>query len=154
MALHVRVSGTYRDSALWARISGTWHCINMHVRVSGTWRQITNCFTAVLSSPTLSAACSNFTGAACTANSSPTVVTVTASGGSGSYTYSWAHLSGTSMSFSAGSTATTAMSRSSPTADPANVVVGVARVTVTDTVTSQVRTADVTFTTSHLFIPP
>ena len=70
----------------------------------------------------------------------------TASGGSGSYTYSWARISGSS--------AITADSPSSSSTTfrgtvPAGFTTAVFRVTVTDTVTGQTATADVTVTLSY-----
>lgn len=70
----------------------------------------------------------------------------TASGGSGSYTYSWARISGSS--------AITADSPSSSSTTfrgtvPAGLTTAVFRVTVTDTVTGQTATADVTVTLEY-----
>jgi hypothetical protein len=62
-------------------------------------------------------------------------------GGSGSYTYVWQQVSGTAATVNSPGSSSTAFNRTAAKALGGNVVIGVYRVQVTDTVTSQVATS-------------
>lgn len=117
-------------------------------------------------------------GAAFTAEASPTTVsgngstavaggncnattgstTVTPRNGSGSYTYSWAYLSGSSATINTPTAASTTFTRNAAagpsSGDPIRNYSGTFRCTVTDTVSGQTATADVTVNTTHTYTGP
>ena len=152
MSFSVGASGVWKAAlGAWIGVGGVWKSIlNMHIGAGGAWKQWYAALSVSLSASLVQGNCQRTTAGSCSATTAEVLATVT--GGSGSYTYPWAYVSGSNATVGHPHTNGAVFTRGGAVAQPSNVLDGLFRLTVTDTVTGASVTADVTARTRHTLI--
>jgi hypothetical protein len=148
MTMSVGASGVWKQvQNISIGVSGVWkQVLNIWVGASGVWKLGYSALSVSLPA-SVSGNCSRTTAGSCSASTAEALAT--ASGGSGSYSFAWSFVSGSNATITTPHSNGAVFTRSGAVANPANVLTGVFRCTVTDTVTGATASATLDATTRH-----